>query len=176
MLEEHRFDVELVGLELVEDELCVVGAVVVAYAGVVAADDEMRAAIVLAADCVPNGLARPRVAHRRRKRGHDDTILRVIAADEHAVGLDAGLRGDVVRLRLADERVDEQAVHGLEGALRQVLVGPVDRVAGLKADHAAPSALGEERPGVGGVAVQLREGRLQPLERRHRPGDIVVVL
>jgi hypothetical protein len=41
VLEEHRLDVELVGLELVEDELCVVGAVVVAYAGVVSADDEM---------------------------------------------------------------------------------------------------------------------------------------
>src|SRR4029453_9931444 len=42
VLEEHRLDVELVRLELVEDQLRVVGAVVVADAGVVAADDEMR--------------------------------------------------------------------------------------------------------------------------------------
>jgi hypothetical protein len=44
VLEEHRLDVELVRLELVEDQLRVVGAVVVADAGVVAADDEVRAA------------------------------------------------------------------------------------------------------------------------------------
>src|SRR5262249_56050908 len=48
VLEEHRLDVELVRLELVEDQLRVVGAVVVADAGMVAADDEVRAAVVLA--------------------------------------------------------------------------------------------------------------------------------
>jgi hypothetical protein len=41
VLEEHRLDVELVRLELVEDQLRVVGAVVVADAGVDAADDEV---------------------------------------------------------------------------------------------------------------------------------------
>src|SRR5215210_4531960 len=68
MLEEHRLDPELVGLEVAEDQLRVVRAVVVADAGVVATDDEVRAAVVLAADRVPDGLARPRVAHRRRER------------------------------------------------------------------------------------------------------------
>jgi len=67
VLEEHRLDVELVRLELVEDQLRVVGAVVVADAGVVAADDEVRAAVVLAADRVPDRLARPGVAHRGRE-------------------------------------------------------------------------------------------------------------
>ena len=56
VLEEHRLDVELVRLELVEDQLRVVGAVVVPDAGMVAADDEVRTAVILAADCVPDRL------------------------------------------------------------------------------------------------------------------------
>src|SRR6266511_183328 len=58
MLEEHWLDIELVRLELVEDQLRVVGAVVVADTCVVASDDEVRAAVVLAADRVPDRLAR----------------------------------------------------------------------------------------------------------------------
>src|SRR5215217_3697106 len=56
VLEEHRLDPELVRLELVEDELRVVRAVVRPDARVVAPDDEVRAAPVLAADRVPDRL------------------------------------------------------------------------------------------------------------------------
>ena len=76
VLEEERRDAHLAGLELVEDVLRVVGAVVVADAGVVAADDEVRAAVVLAHDGVEDGLARPGVAHGRRED-----------AQHHAIGL-----------------------------------------------------------------------------------------
>ena len=48
VLEQHRLDFELLRLELVEDELRIVGAVIVADARVVAPDDEVRAAVVLA--------------------------------------------------------------------------------------------------------------------------------
>ena len=65
VLEVQRRDPELARLELLEDLLRVVGAVVVADAGVVATDDEVRAAVVLAADRVPDGLlAGPRTASR----------------------------------------------------------------------------------------------------------------
>src|SRR5581483_9095053 len=87
VLEEHRLDVELVRLELVEDQLRVVGAVVAADAGVVAADDEVRAAVVLAADRVPDRLARAGVAHGGRERGDDDAIGGVVVVDEDAVAL-----------------------------------------------------------------------------------------
>ena len=96
VLEEHRLDVELVRLELVEDQLRVVGAVVVADAGVVAADDEVRAAVVLAADRVPDRLARAGVAHRGRERGEHDAVGRVVAVEQDAVALDARRGGDVV--------------------------------------------------------------------------------
>jgi hypothetical protein len=54
-------------VDLVEDLLRVVGAVVVAHARVVAPDDEVRAAVVLPHDCVVDRLARAGVAHRGRE-------------------------------------------------------------------------------------------------------------
>ena len=66
------------GVELVEDLLRVVGAVVVADAGVVAADDEVRAAVVLAHDRVEDRLARAGVAHRRRVDGQQRAVRRVV--------------------------------------------------------------------------------------------------
>src|SRR3982750_2086526 len=72
VLEEHRLDVELVRLELVEDQLRVVRPVVDPDPGVVAPDDEVRATVVLAADRVPDRLARAGVAHRSRERADDD--------------------------------------------------------------------------------------------------------
>src|SRR5262245_41800 len=86
VLEEHRLDVELVRLELVEDELGVVGAVVAADSRVVSADDEVRAAVVLAADRMPDRLAGARVAHRGRERGDDHPLGGVVAVDERVVG------------------------------------------------------------------------------------------
>src|SRR5204863_7804396 len=120
VLEEHRLDPELVRLELIEDALRVVRAVVVADARVVTADDEVRAAEVLAADRVPDRLARAGVAHRGREGRDDDAVFRIVLLDEDAVALDSSRGGDVVGLRLAHERVDEEAVDGLEPDLRKV--------------------------------------------------------
>jgi hypothetical protein len=49
MLEEERRDVELLGRELLEDVLSIVGAVVASNPGVATPDDEVGAAVVLAA-------------------------------------------------------------------------------------------------------------------------------
>src|SRR5262245_8048614 len=176
VLEEHRLDVELVGLELVEDPLRVVGAVVVPDARVVAADDEVRAAEVLAADRVPDRLARAGVAQRGGERGDDDAVGRVVVLDQDAVALDAGRGRHVVGLRLADERVDEQAVDGLERALRQVLVRAVDRVTGLEADDAAPASFLERLARVRGIQGELGEGRRGAVEDGHLAGDVQPML
>src|SRR3954451_7233205 len=113
VLEEHRLDVELMRLELVEDQLRVVSAVVVAYTGVVAADDEVGAAVVLTADCVPDRLARTGVTHCGREGGKDDAVGRVIAVEQDAVTLDPRRGGHVVRLRVADQWMDQEAVDRL---------------------------------------------------------------
>jgi hypothetical protein len=176
VLEEHRLDVELVRLELVEDQLRIVGAVVAADAGVVAPDDEVRAAVVLAADRVPDRLARTGVAHRRGEGRDDHPVGRVVAVDEHAVALDAGRRGDVLRLRLAHERVDEEAVDGLERNLGQVLVGSVNWISRLKSNDAPPATLRERGAGVGRVERELRERRRDAVEHRDPPGEVEGVL
>jgi hypothetical protein len=106
----------------------------------------------------------PGVAHGRGERGDDHAVGRVVVVYQHAVALDAGRGRYVVRLRVADERVDQQAVHRLEGDLGQVLVRAVDRVAGLEADHALPAAVGERRSGVGRVERELRKGRRDTVE------------
>src|SRR5207249_7688498 len=98
--------------------------------------------------------------------------LRVVAVDERAVTVDARLRGDVVRLRLADERVDQQAVDRLERDLRQVFVRAVDRVARLKADDALPAAAFELGARLRRVKGQLGKGRRRPIEDGDRPGDV----
>ena len=53
---------------------------------------------------------------------------------------------------------------------------PVDRIAGLEADHAPPAALGECRPRVGGVESQLRKRRGHPVEDRDPSGQVERVL
>src|SRR6476659_3130887 len=155
VLEEHRLDVELMRFELVEDELRVVRAVVVADSRVVAADDEVRAAVVLTADRVPDGLARTCIAHRRWEGGEQHAVARVVAVEERPVAVDTHVDWDVIRLRVAHERVYEEAVDGLERHLREVFVRAMDRVPGLEPDDPLPSALAEDPPRLGGIACEL---------------------
>ena len=145
VLEHQRLDPELVDVEVVEDLLGIVCAVVVADAGVVAPDDEVGAAVVAADDRVQDRLAGTGVVHLRRVHPEDHPVLRVVVVHQHLVAAHAHVGGDVAGLGLADQRVDEEPVAGLQGGLGQVLVGAVDRVAGLEGDDPLPAAL-LERP------------------------------
>ena len=69
MIEEHGRDGQRLRVELVEDVMRVVCAVVVADPRVIAPDYEMRAAVILSDDGVKDGLARPGGSHRRRVDG-----------------------------------------------------------------------------------------------------------
>ena len=95
--------------------------------------------------------------------------MRVVAVDEHAVALDARRGRNVVRLRLADERMDQQPVDGLERDLGQVLVRAVDRVARLEADDALPAALRRTRPACRPGRTRA-PGTAAPAARRPSPG------
>ena len=114
-----------------------------------------------------NCLARPGVAHGGGVDPKQDALGRVVVLDQDLVAAHAGAGGDVVVLRLADDRVDEEPVDDLEGRLRQVLVRAVDRVARLEADDAPPAALVEGPAGVERIERELREQRRQPLEDGH---------
>ena len=157
MLEEQRRDPEVGRVELVEDSLRVVGAVVVSDTRMVAPDDEVRAAVVLARHRVEDRLARPGVPHRRRKDAEHDAIFRIVVVDEHLIALHARRRRDVVALGLADERVQQQAVADLERRLLDVFVRAMNRIPRLESDDPAPSTLGEERARRCRIAPEFRK-------------------
>src|SRR5215217_6010338 len=85
VLEEQGGDPEFLRLELLEDVLGVVGPVVAADAGVVAAHDKVRAAVVLAADGVEDGLPRARVAHGGREHREHGPVFRIVLFQYHLV-------------------------------------------------------------------------------------------
>ena len=66
MLELEHLDAERGRVYYVEDLLRRVGLVEVAYAGVIASNDKVGAAVILPGDRVQHSLSRPRVPHRRR--------------------------------------------------------------------------------------------------------------
>src|SRR5918998_3433508 len=150
VLEEEGGEPYFAFLEFVEDVLGVVVAVegvtlrVLAGARVVAADDKVGAAVVLAADRVEDRLARAAVAHRRREDAEEGAVLRVVLVEDDLVGAHPYVRRDVLGAGLADQRVEEEAVDYLERALLDVLVGAVDGVARLEADDALPALLGKD--------------------------------
>src|SRR5690606_24092215 len=76
VLEHERRDVDQLRVELLEDELRVVRAVVVADAGMVAPDDEVRAAVVLAGNGVEDRLARARLTDRRGEGAKPEALSR----------------------------------------------------------------------------------------------------
>ena len=109
----------------------------------VAADDQVGAAIVLADDRVPDRLARAGHAHRQRQQAEGGRLLGIVA-DQLLVAAHAGEMVDVAGLGHADHGMDQQVGLGrLGGAVGQLLVGAVHRVAGLEGDHPAPAQLAE---------------------------------
>lgn len=91
--------------------------------------------------------------HLGRLDSQDHTVVGVVVLHQDLVALHANVGRDVAGLRLADERVDEQPVAGLGSGLGQVLVGAVDRVAGLEGDDLLPAAVRELLPRLCGVRV-----------------------
>src|SRR5205807_9641561 len=89
VLEAERLDAQLIRSEPLENPLGVVRAVVAPHARVVAADDEVGAAVVPAHQRVEDRFARPRVPHGGWKRGEEYTVARVIPLEQDPVAPDA---------------------------------------------------------------------------------------
>ena len=114
---------------------------VVAGTGVVAADDEVRAAVVLADDRVPHGLARAAHAHRERQQAQRRRLLG-IGLQQVLVAAHAREVVDVAGLRHADDGMDQQVRFDvLRRAERELLVRAVHRIARLERHDPAPAEL-----------------------------------
>jgi hypothetical protein len=112
----------------------------------VAADDEVAAAVVLPDDRVPDGLARTGHAHGQRQQRERDRVAR-IPIEHRLVAADAGVVIDVPRPGHPHHRVDQQVRLGLPGGpQRQLLVRPVERIPRLERHHAAPAQAAELGP------------------------------
>ena len=160
---------EGVGRDLAEDLLRVERAVVVADAGVVTADDQVRAAVVLAEHGVQQGLARPGVAHLHRVAALDDALLAEVIVDQRVDGLHADVSaGMSPGFSLPTQLVDVHAVAHLDGHPGQVGVRVVHRVAQLQGRDRAPVALLELLARLGRPLVDALE-HLRGRTTRRRP-------
>ena len=119
---------------------------VAARSGVVAADDEMRAAVVLADDRVPHRLARAAHPHGERQQRQQRRLAR-IAGQQRQIAANARVVVDVAGLRHADHGMNQEVGFDLlRRAQRQLLMRPVHRVARLERHDAHPPQLGELGP------------------------------
>ena len=85
-------------------------------------------------------------------------VCSVVAFGERPVGPDPGVVIDVAGLGEADDRVQEKStVNGRRGALRQLLVDSMKRIACLERDHVARSGLLESGPALCGSEAQVAE-------------------
>ena len=171
LLEGDDFDAQFLPV-LLDGVLGVVRAVevfagaVLAGAGVVAADDEVRGAVVLADDGVPDRLPRSTHAHGQREQTQDGHAVGV-AREQRLVNPHPGEVVDVAGFGQADDGVDEDVgLAGPGGADCQFSVGPMHGVAGLKGNNARPAKLFEMDPELGRsvaksdivIVVQSRDG------------------
>ena len=169
VLEPEGDDADVLRRELVKDVLGIVGAIVLTHAGVIAPDDEVGAAVVLAGDGVEDGLAGTRVPHGGGEHAQDDPLGGVVVPQDGLVGGDAHIGGDVVLLSLADQGVEEEAVHDLQRGLLDVLVGAVDGIAGLETHDGSPTPPGEHAPRLCRGVAQFGELGLDGAGPVHQP-------
>ena len=112
---------------------------ILARTGMVAADDEVGAAVVFANERVPDGFARAAHAHGKGDEGELGGAGRIFP-DKELIAADAGEVIDVAGLGHADDGMDEEAGFDLlRGAEGELDVRAVHRVAGLEGDDAAPA-------------------------------------
>ena len=131
--------------------------VIIPDTGVIAADELLRAAVILSEKRVQERFPGTRVTHVERVAGVDDGILDKIVLDERIDGTGTHARGDVSGLEPAEQRVNEHAVAHLDADLGEILVGAMHGIAGLKRRHFRPAALLEHGADFGRGQKQIRE-------------------
>ena len=170
-VELDRGHAELGRGEAVEHGVRVEGAVELAHAGVIASDEQVRDAVVLARQRVEERFARSRVAHGGGEGGQDRAVLGVVPGHQRLVGLEARGRGHVVALRLAHQGMEDEAVRDFEGHLGEVLVRAVDGVARLEPGHALPAAGRDLRAQLARGQAVARERQLGQGQHTHGAAD-----
>ena len=85
-----------------------------ARTGVISTDNQMRAAVILANDRVPERLSRSTHAHRERQQTQHGRLLGIVLEDV-LVAANARVVVDIARLGHADHRMDQQIGFNVAG-------------------------------------------------------------
>ena len=137
MIKEERRDTQLLGLKLIKDLVCIIGAVVVPYSGMVPAYYEMRAAKILTHDGMMDCLPRTRISHFGMKCNEHRPVLRVVVFYKCLIGRQYDLVLKVPLLFFANQRIQKKPVVNVKGRLLQHFVGHVRHVPGLEPGETA---------------------------------------
>ena len=139
---------------VVKNRLRVKCAVIIADAGVVAADDEMRRPHVLPKQRVQHRLARARIHHVKTVAADQQRVRRKIHLGHFANRRVAHFRRNVAFLQFAEQHVNHAAVGAgaLHGDAAQLLVREVHRVARLKGHGFFPAVFFNTRANLHGGA------------------------
>ena len=131
-------------------------------------------AVVAANNRVPQGLPRTAHAHRERQKCQDDSRRLVVPVGQRPVRADPGVVVDVAWLGEAYHGVQQQdAVNGVRGALGQLLVDAMERVACLEGDDVVRSELVEPGPAVGRREAKVPEVEVAwKLQHSQSPGNV----
>src|SRR5262249_21986957 len=131
--------------KLVEDGLRIVGAIKIADTGMIAPDNEMRTAEVLANEGMKERLARTRIAHFDRIAGLNDRSGSKIIVDHRLDCPGADLGRYVARFQFSEHLMNENPVRYLHRDFDQVFVAAVHGISGLKRGDNRPAALQKQR-------------------------------
>ncbi len=144
----------------------------------VAADDQVRAAVVLADQGVEKRLAGSRVAHLDRVAGLDHRARHEVVVDHGLDGAGADVRRDVAGLQLAQHLVDEHPVGDLDRDFHQMLVRPLHGIAGLEGGHPRPAVFEKQGSRLRGTDVEIRElpGIAALGQASHTSGEVDLAL
>src|SRR4029453_16333887 len=134
------------GPQLIEDVMPTKGAVVVADAGMVAPDDKVRTAEVLANESVKQRLAWTGIAHLDRIARLDDRSRAEIIVDHRLDCSGTNIGWNVACFQFPEHLMDENTVLDLHPDFYQVVVATVHGISGLEGGDIGPAPLEKHGP------------------------------
>ncbi len=131
---------------------------VVARAGVIAADDEMRGAVIPADDGVPERLPRAGHAHRQREQAEQRAAGIVIFVHQSPINAHPRIVVHVAGFGHPHHGMDQQtSLHLLGGAFGEFFVDPMQGIAGLKRHDSGMAHVLQQRAHGGGRPAQIHK-------------------
>src|SRR2546426_1495349 len=123
-------------------------------------DDKVGAAVVLSNESVKESLSWPGIPHRPWKDRKEDPLCRKIVLHQYLVATQTHFGWNVIQFGLPHQRMDQETIHQFQGTFLNVLMGSMDRISSLEANHCAPAAMPEDGPGFRRVElVVVKAGR-----------------